>query len=120
MAKEKAETKQRYVVAPGVSFVGNKRAYVAGDEIDESAFNKPENFKRMLSGKNPKIIPAPPKDTAEKETAPKTGGENTGGGLDRAALEAAAVNSGLYKKDELAAMSDDELKKDLEEAGLLK
>jgi hypothetical protein len=109
MGKKNTEAEDRYIVAPGCSFVGNKRAYNAGDEIDEKAFGKPEDFKKMLSGKKPKIIKAPPKEEAAEEK--NKGGGNTGAGTaDRKGLEEAVIAKGLGKPEDLAALSDDELK----------
>jgi hypothetical protein len=108
MAKEK----ERYIVAPGCSFVGNKRAYNAGDEIDEGAFGNPADFQKLISGKKPKIIKAPPE--GKKPENKSTGGGNAGGTgaapLDRKQLEEAVVAKGLGKPEDLAALSDDELK----------
>jgi hypothetical protein len=118
MGNSKNTEKQRYVVAPGVSFVGNKRAYVAGDPIDESAFIDPKHFKILLSGKSPKIIPAPPE--TEKEPEKKSDRENENGtGLDRKTLEEKALASGLVKTaDELAAFKDSELAELLKNSGI--
>jgi hypothetical protein len=107
----KTAEKEKYIVAPGCSFVGNKRAYSAGDEIDEAAFGDPVDFQRFLSGKNPKIIKAPPKG---KTPAEKTDGGNTGDTpttpVDRKQLEDSVIARGLGKPEDLAALSDDELK----------
>jgi hypothetical protein len=111
MSKNK-NTEQRYVVAPGVSFVGKKRAYVAGDPIDESAFSKPEHFKKFLSCNPPKIVPPPPE--AEKDPEKKSGKKNeTGENLDRKALEEKAFSLGLTVA-ELAGLTDTELAELLE------
>jgi hypothetical protein len=105
----KTAEKERYIVAPGCSFVGNKRAYSAGDEIDEKAFGDPSDFQNFLTGKSPKIIKAPP-----KETPPKNAGGNartTGNTpVDRKQLEDSVIARGLGKAEDLAALSDDELK----------
>jgi hypothetical protein len=104
----KTAEKERYIVAPGCSFVGNKRAYNAGDEIDEKAFGDPSDFQKFLTGKNPKIIKAPP-----KEEAPAGGGNAGGTGaasVDRKQLEDSVIARGLGKPEDLAALSDDELK----------
>jgi hypothetical protein len=115
----KTVEKERYVVAPGCSFVGNKRAYNAGDEIGEEAFGNPKDFQKFISGKSPKIIKAPPE---EKKSASK----NTGGGnakepdteetdtdtpVDRKQLEESVIARGLGKPEDLTALSDDELKR---------
>jgi hypothetical protein len=109
---------QRYVVAPGVSFVGNKRAYVAGDEIDESAFSDPKYFKAFLSGKSPKIIPAPPEP--EEEPDKKNGKKKeTGENLGREVLIEKLIASGLFKtKEELASLAYKELVELLEISGI--
>jgi hypothetical protein len=113
----KTAEKERYIVAPGCSFVGNKRSYNAGDEIDEKAFGDPADFQKFLTGKNPKIIKAPPE---EKTAAKNTGGGNAGGtgtaSVDRKQLEEAVVARGLGKPEDLAALSDDELKQLLGDA----
>jgi hypothetical protein len=114
----KTAEKEKYIVAPGCSFVGNKRAYNAGDEIDEAAFGDPADFQKFLSGKDPKIIKALPeeKNPANK----KTGGGNTrdtpAAPVDREQLEKSIVARGLGKAEDLAALSDDELKQLLENA----
>ena len=115
MGKNTETEKKRYVVAPGASFVGQKKTYGPGDPIDESAFKKAEHFKKMLSSTPPKIIEAPPK-AAKDEKAEDT----KSGGLDRKALEAIAINNGLLKPDQLLSIEDEELKDILEGAGLLK
>jgi hypothetical protein len=109
----KKDTEKRYVVAPGASFVGNKRAYVAGDEIDESAFGDPKDFKKMLSGDHPKIIPAPlppdekPEGQKREEKEPEQ---------DRKVLEEKALSAG-FMADELAKLTDGELEKLLKDNG---
>jgi hypothetical protein len=115
MGKNTETGKKRYVVAPGASFVGQKKTYSPGDPIDESAFKKLEHFKKMLSGDPPKIIEAPPKAAKDEKK-----GDTGDGGIDRKALEAIAVNNGLLKHDQLSAIDDEELKNILEGAGLLK
>jgi hypothetical protein len=93
----KKDTEKRYVVAPGASFVGNKRVYVAGDEIDESAFGDPKDFKKMISDDHPKIIPGPlPPDEKPEQ--------------DRKALEEKALSAG-FMVNELAKLTDSELEK---------
>jgi hypothetical protein len=111
MAKSK---EQRYVVAPGASFVGNKRAYVAGDEIDESAFSNPKYFKAFLSGPSPKIIPAPPELEAKTDESGKK--SETGANLDRKALEEKALSIGVTAA-ESALLTDNELAKLLKDNG---
>jgi hypothetical protein len=104
----KTAEKERYIVAPGCSFVGNKRAYNAGDEIDEKAFGDPSDFHKFLTAKNPKIIKAPP-----EEKPPKNAGGNAGATgntpVDRKQLEDSVIARGLGKPEDLAALSDDEL-----------
>jgi hypothetical protein len=116
MAKETG--KKRYIVAPGVSFVGKKRAYVAGEEIDESAFGKPEYFKKMLSCKPPKIIEAPP----EKEEDKKKDSDTTPAPEDekRKTMEKLAVTNGLLKPEELEQYSNEQLEKLLKDHGVTK
>jgi hypothetical protein len=110
----KTAEKERYIVAPGCSFVGNKRAYNAGDEINEKAFGNPADFQKFLSGKKPKIIKAPPQKEAEEGNK---GGGNTGTGtVDRKQLEEAVIAKGLGKQEDLAALSDEELKQLLKDA----
>jgi hypothetical protein len=110
-----AETakEEKYIVAPGCSFVGNKRSYAAGDEIDEKAFGNSADFQKFLTGKNPKIIKAPQKE--ETPANKNTGGGNTEGTgaapVDRKQLEEAVIARGLGKPEDLAVLSDDELKK---------
>jgi hypothetical protein len=100
-----AETKKKYVVAPGCSFVGNKKTYKEGDEIDETAFKDKARFESFLKGDKPKIIPAP----KAEEKKP-----------DRKELEKLALADGFIKQEDLAALGDEELEKILKEAGLLK
>jgi hypothetical protein len=114
----KTAEKEKYIVAPGCSFVGNKRSYNAGDEIDEKAFGDTSDFQKFLTGKNPKIIIAPPEEkTPEKKN---TGGGNGGGSgntpVDRKQLEESAIARGLGKPEDLAVLSDDELKQLLGDA----
>jgi hypothetical protein len=113
----KSAEKERYYVAPGCSFVGNKRAYNAGDEIDETAFGDPADFQKFISGKNPKIIKAPPSSKEEAPANKNTDDSNAGGApVDRKQLENSVIARGLGKAEELAAFSDDELKKILGDA----
>lgn len=58
-------SKQTYVVAKGVSFVGKKKHYKEGDAIDESAFGKKEAFDKLVSAG--KIVPAPEKATESEQ-----------------------------------------------------
>lgn len=110
----KTAEKERFIVAPGCSFVGNKRAYNAGDEIDEKAFGDASDFQKFLTGKSPKIIKAPPE---EKPAAKNTGGGNAGGtSVDRKQLEDSVIARGLGKPEDLAALSDEELKQLLGDA----
>jgi hypothetical protein len=106
MAKEK---KGQYVVAPGFSFVGKKRAYVSGDEIDENAFGDPKNFQKFLSGKNPRIVVKPP-ETA----APAVTGNTSAGSIERKALEETALKLG-YTPEDIKKLTDDDLKLILED-----
>jgi hypothetical protein len=110
----KTAEKEKYIVAPGCSFIGNKRAYNAGDEIDEGAFGNPADFQKFISGKKPKIIKAPPEEkTPENKNLGNTGAAAPVG---RKQLEEAVVSKGLGKAGDLAALSDDELKRLLEDA----
>jgi hypothetical protein len=102
-----AETKKIYVVAEGCSFVGNKKSYKAGDEIDASAFKDDKRFKSFIESK--KIIE---KTAPEEKKEEKT--------FDRAAAEKLAVEKGLAKNDQVSKLKDDELEKLLKDAGLLK
>jgi hypothetical protein len=113
MAKSKD---QRYVVAPGVSFVGNKRAYVAGEEIDESAFSDPKYFKAFLSGKSPRIIPAPPEPEVKTD---KESGKNNVPPVppSREAMEEKALSVGATLA-ELAALDDNDLVEFLKNKGI--
>jgi hypothetical protein len=116
MAKEtkKAEEKKRYVVAPGCSFVGNKKTYNEGEEIDETAFKDKERFESFLKGDKPKIIPAPIGKEEEGKEEEKEAGKK------REDLEKLALDGGLLKKEQLSAVKDDELEKILKDAGILK
>ena len=109
------EKKDRYVIAKGVSFVGNKKHYVEGDDIDESAFKKPEQFQKLV--KAGKIVIAPPED----EKKEKAGKNKDGGGkkATREALEKAAIDSGLFSKEQLTGMKDEELEQILKDTGAL-
>ncbi len=139
-----AENKQRYVVAKGCSFVGNKKSYKEGDEINETAFSKPEHFKKMLGGKNPRIIPAPAKEKndtseADKAAAAKIAADEAAvkkiadekaaadkieadkaAAEKRAEHEKLAIEKGLIKKEALKDTSDEQLEKILKDAGLIK
>ena len=111
------ETKKRYIVAQGASFVGEKKTYKEGDEIDESAFKTPERFKQFLNSKPPKIIEAPAGEKAEEKPAGSGGGGNK---LDRKALEELALKDNFMKPDQIKALKDDELEKALRDAGKIK
>jgi len=104
------EEKKKYVVAPGCSFVGNKKIYNAGDEIDESAFKDEERFKKFLTGSKPKIIPAPPKVSAEEEKD-----EEVITTLSREELEALAAD--FMTVDAIQKLDDAKLKKILKKKG---
>jgi hypothetical protein len=106
MAEKK---KDRYVVAPGFSFVGKKRAFVSGDEIDENAFSNPKDFQKLLTCKPPRIV------KASEEAAPARTGS---GADDRKKLEEAVIANGLGKAEDLAALSIAELKKILSDSGV--
>jgi len=104
-----AESKKKFVVAPGCSFVGNKKTYKEGDEIDETAFKDKARFESFLKGDKPKIIPAPAAEKKAEEKKP-----------DRKELEKLALDGGLLKENQLSAVKDDELEKILKDAGLIK
>jgi hypothetical protein len=99
---------KKYIVADGCSFVGNKKTYKEGDEIDASAFKNKERFESFLSGKNPKIIPSPAGGEKEKQAK-----------IDRKELEKLALDNGLVKKEQVSTVKDDELEKMLKDAGFL-
>jgi len=109
------EAKKSYVVAKGVSFVGNKKSYKEGDEIDETAFKDKKRFEHFLNCKPPKIIEAP-KETEEKK--PDNGG--SGDKLDRKALEELALKDNFKKPEEIKNLKDEELEELLKKAGKLK
>jgi hypothetical protein len=111
----KIAEKERFVVAPGCSFVGNKRAYNAGDEIDEEAFGDTSDFQKFLTGKNPKIIKAPPEEKTPAENTGNAGGIG-GTPVNRKQPEEAVVAKKLGKPEDLATLSDDELKQLLGDA----
>jgi hypothetical protein len=102
-----AEQKKKYIVAPGASFVSNRKTYKEGDEIDETAFKDKARFESFTKGAKPKIIPSP---TGEVKADPP----------DRKALEKMAVDGGLAKEKDVSSLKDDDLKKLLTDAGLLK
>jgi hypothetical protein len=106
--------KKRYVVAEGFSFVGKKRSYVSGDEVDESAFGKAEYFKKMIAAR--KIIEAPPEDETEKE--PKKGKGSDSKTETRKALEEKAISGSLLYQEELARYTDEQLEKLLKDNGI--
>jgi len=103
-----AEKTKRYIVAPGCSFVGNKKTYKEGDEIDESAFNDKDRFKKFFESKPPKIIEAL---AVEKKKEPKK--------LERKELEKLVIEHNLLKKEQLASTKDDELEALLKGNGVL-
>jgi hypothetical protein len=107
-----AEQKKKYVVAPGASFVGNRKTYKEGDEIDETAFKDKARFEAFTKGAKPKIIPAP---TGEEKADPLKNDPP-----DRKALEKMAIDGGLAKEKDVSSIKDDDLKKLLTDAGLLK
>jgi hypothetical protein len=109
-----AETKKRYVVAKGASFVGDKKVYKEGDVIDESAFKSKERFNKLLTSKPPKIVEAPPEEEKKDENS---GSENK---LGRKALEELALKDNFKKPEEIKNLKDEELKKLLQDAGKLK
>ena len=109
-----AESKKRYIVAPGASFVGNKKTYAAGDEIDETAFKDVKRFEHFLKCKPPKIIEALKE---EKEEKPSGGGNHR---LDRKTMEELALKDGFMKPDQIKALKDDELERILKESGEIK
>jgi len=107
------EKEKKYIVAPGCSFVGNKKTYKEGDEIDKSAFASEERFKEFINCKPPKIIEAPaePKETKKDDLAKK---------MDRKDLEKMAIDKKLLEAEKLAAMKDEDIEKVLKDAGVLK
>jgi hypothetical protein len=113
MAKNET-AKKRYVVAEGFSFVGKKRSYVSGDEIDESAFGKAEYFKKMIAAR--KIIEAPPEDEPKKE--PEKGKGSDSKTETRKALEEKAISGGLLDQEALAQFTDEQLEKLLKGNGI--
>jgi hypothetical protein len=112
MAKEK---KERYVVAPGCSFIGNRRAYNAGDEIDETAFSKPADFRLFISMEKPKIIPAPPEQKAPKKSAGDTDTDTEAEAAARKKLEEEVLAKGGCTIEDLKALSVEELQEILKE-----
>lgn len=113
-------TGQKFVVAPGCSFVGNKRTYVAGDEITESAFSKPEYFKKMTEGKNPKIIPSSGVSKSDDDED-LSGVDITGVGEipTRENLEKLILEKGLLKESKIKRFSDEDLLKFAVKRGLI-
>jgi hypothetical protein len=107
MGKNGTKDDYKYIVAPGYSFVGKKRAFVSGDEITETAFGSPENFKKFISDK--KILKVPVEEEAANESG-KTGDE-------RKQLEESFLARGLGKPEDMAALSDDELKQLIGDSG---
>ena len=103
---------EKFVVAPGCSFVGSGKIYNEGDEITASVFGENDKgkarFKSFQEGKNPKIIPA---SGAAKQEEPKK--------LDRKELEALALKNGM-KNEEFKSLKDEELEAKLKEAGAIK
>jgi hypothetical protein len=121
MAKSK-DTTGKFIVAAGFSFNGNKRIYLAGDEIDQSVFGNPKDFEKYQTCKPPRIIPAPV-ESPKKGDDDKGGGNDSGGGNtdpaeQRKKLEALIIENGLGAADDLPALSDDELKSILKSAGI--
>jgi len=126
------EKKQKYVVAEGCSFVGRKRTYVAGDEIDESAFSKPEHFKKMIDGDKPKIIPESlynkKKSSGNEKPKEKDEDENLDGvdvtkiknKPDREALKKLILEKGLLKEEKIDKFTDENLLKFAVKKGLVK
>jgi len=117
MAKE-----TKYVVAPGCSFVGSGKTYNPGDEIDVSAFKgDTKRFEGFLSGKTPKIIPAPPEPTASAPPKPAPTEEQNADNkkYTREELEKIALKKLGTEKDKFESMKDEELKQFLEDAGVL-
>ena len=116
-----AETK-KYIVAPGFSFVGNKRTYKEGDEIDASAFKNEKRFQSFISGDKPKIILAPPKEATNKkdEDEDVSGVDVSGVNVDRPALEKLFIDGGIFDKEKLSKIPDDKLLKLAVKKGLIK
>jgi hypothetical protein len=100
MAKRETKDEYKYIVAPGHSFVGQKRAFVSGDEITKAAFVSPKDFERFISAK--RILKVPVEEAATP-AADKTGDE-------RKQLEESFLAQGLGKPEDMSALSDDELK----------
>jgi hypothetical protein len=98
------ETKEKYVVADGCSFVGNRKSYKAGDEIDESAFSDKKRFESFLTCDPPKIVKAPA--GAKKETEDDAGDENPT--TDRQTMEKLAAELGM-KPENIAKLDDKKL-----------
>ncbi|GHU66649.1 hypothetical protein FACS189447_07970 [Spirochaetia bacterium] len=118
----KAKETGKFIVAPGFSFNGNKRIYAAGDEIDSSVFGNPKDFEHYQTCKPPRIIPAPA-EPPKKGNDDKGGGNESGGGNTdpaetRKKLEALIIENGLGTAEDLPALSDDELKNILKNAGI--
>jgi len=113
------ETKKTYVVAKGASFVGDKKVYKEGDEIDETAFKDKERFQKFLTCKPPKIIEAPAESTEKKDD---NGGDeiNAEARKARKALEDLALKDGFKKLEEIKNLKDEELEELLKKAGKLK
>jgi hypothetical protein len=103
MGKRTEKEEFQHVVAPGCSFVGNKRGYLAGDVITEDVFGNPEDFKKMLASK--KIVKA-----LIEEAAPDNGADKSDKAVERKQLEESFLARGLGKPEDLSALSDDELK----------
>ena len=109
MAEEK-----KFVVAKGHSFVGNKRSYKEGDEIDETAFKSKERFESFLKGDNPKIIPAPAgetKQSGDDENLDSVDVSSIAEKPTREALEKLILEKGLLNEGKIKKMSDENLLK---------
>jgi len=107
----------KYVVAKGCSFVGDKKTYNEGDEIDEKVFSKKERFESFLKGDNPKIIPAP----SVKDDEDLTGVDLTGVDVPtREEIEKLILEKGLLKEDKIKVFKDVDLLKFAVKKGLIK
>jgi hypothetical protein len=106
-----AEQKKKYIVAPGASFVGNRKTYKEGDEIDETAFKDKARFESFTKGKTPKIISGGGNDNTGNDEEVTTS-------LTREELEKLALELGM-RLENIAKLDDSKLKKILKKNGKL-
>jgi hypothetical protein len=113
------DDKQKYVVAKGVSFIGNKKHYKEGDSIDETAFKDPKLFEKMKTGKNPRIVLAPPEEKKDDDDD-VTGIDDSNIKLDRGALEKLFIEAKIYDAEKVSKIPEEKLRKLAIKKGLIK